>query len=399
MLNNAEILNIKKAIRRAIEKNEIPGANLLIFKNGKEIFYHEDGLASREKQLPIRRDTIFRLFSMTKPVTAAAAMILAQRGEIDLYEPVGKYLEGFQNQLVESEGTLVPANREMRIKDLLNMTSGLLYGGEGKAGKAAEEVFREIDERLLTENALNTVEIANKLGRCPLAFHPGALWAYGTSADVLAAVIEVVSGMKYGEFLKKEIFEPLGMKDTGFYVPAEKRNRLANTYGTDCEGRSILYTGNNLGIIQNMDREPAYEAGGAGLVSTIDDYARFSLMLMKGGSLEGVSILHPGTVAYMTRKSLNKEQHRGMESWLELEGHSYGNLMRIMTDTTKAGTIGSPYEYGWDGWLGCYFANCPVDNLNFLFMTQKTDAGTLEITRKLRNIIISSCSEERNRVS
>ncbi|SHO44365.1 serine hydrolase domain-containing protein [Anaerocolumna xylanovorans] len=393
MLNNPETSNIKKAIRTAIEKNEIPGANLLIFKNGKEVFYHEDGLASREEQLPIRRDTIFRLFSMTKPITAAAAMILTERGKIDLYEPVGRYLEGFRNQLVEENGTLVPANREMRIKDLLNMTSGLLYGGEGKAGKAAEAVYREIDEKLLTENALNTIEIANRLGKCPLAFHPGDFWAYGTSADVLAAVIEAVSGMKYGEFLKKEIFEPLGMKDTGFYVPAEKKGRLANTYGADDEKGLTLYTGNNLGVIQNMDREPAYEAGGAGLVSTIDDYARFSLMLMNGGSLEGVSILHPRTVAYMTSKSLTAEQYKGMEPWLELEGHSYGSLMRVMTDTTKAGTIGSPLEYGWDGWLGCYFANCPVDNLNFLFMTQKTDAGTMEITRKLRNIIISSCSE------
>ncbi len=394
MLNNADILNIKNAIRTAIEKNEIPGANLLVFKNGKEVFYHEDGLASREEELPIRRDTIFRLFSMSKPVTAAAAMILIERGMLDLYEPVGKYLEGFRDQLVDENGTLVPVNREMRIKDLLNMTSGLLYGGEDKAGKATSEVYKEVAEKLLTENALTTVEFANKLGGCPLAFHPGSSWAYGTSADVLAAVIEVASGIKYSEFLKKEIFEPLGMKDTAFYVPKEKRDRFANTYRADDKGGLTLFTANNLGIIQSMDREPAYEAGGAGLVSTIDDYSKFSLMLMNGGSYEGVTILHPKTVAYMTTKVLNKRQQKGMESWLELEGHSYGNLMRVLVDTTKAGTIGSLHEYGWDGWLGCYFANCPSDNLNFLFMTQKTDAGTMEITRKLRNIIISSCAEE-----
>jgi len=393
MLNNVDALNIKRAIRSAIEKNQIPGANLLIFKEGKEIFYHEDGLASREEELPIKRDTIFRLFSMTKPVTAVAAMILVERGEIDLYEPVGKYLEGFQDQVVDDNGTLVPVYREMRIKDLLNMTSGLLYGGDGKAGKATEEVFKEVNEKLLTENALSTVEIANKLGKCPLAFHPGAFWAYGTSADVLAAVIEVVSNIKYSEFLKKEIFEPLRMKDTAFYVPAEKKGRLANTYGVDGKGGFSLYTGNHLGIIQNMEREPSYEAGGAGLVSTIDDYAKFSLMLMNGGSLDGVSILHPRTVTYMTTKTLNEEQYKGLVPWTELEGHSYGSLMRVMADATKAGTIGSPLEYGWDGWLGCYFANCPADKLNFLFMTQRTDAGTMEITRKLRNIIISSCGE------
>lgn len=393
MLRNADVINIKKAICAAIENNEIPGANLLVFKNGKEIFYHEDGMASKEEKNPIKRDTIFRLYSMTKPITSAAAMILVERGKMDLYEPVSRYLEGFRNQVVEENNSLVSARREMRIKDLLNMTSGLLYGGDGEVGKATAKVFKDIDEKLLTENALNTIEIANKLGQCPLAFHPGECWEYGTSADVLAAVIEIVSSMKFGDFLKKEIFDPLGMKDTGFYVPLEKKNRLANTYMSDGKGGLTLYTGNNLGIIQNMDREPAYEAGGAGLVSTLDDYAKFSLMLMNGGTHEGAHIMHPKTVRYMTTKSLNAEQQKGFVNWFELEGHSYGNLMRVLTDNTKAGTIGSPFEYGWDGWLGCYFANCPTDNLNFLFMTQKTDTGTMEITRKLRNIIISSCSE------
>lgn len=393
MLSNKDTINIKDAIHSSIERNEIPGANLLIFKYGKEIFYHEDGMASKEDQISIKRDTIFRLYSMTKPITSAATMILLERGKIELYEPVSRYLEGFRNQLVAENNALVPVRREMRIKDLLNMTSGLLYGGECEAGKAAGRVFEEVDKRLLTESALNTIEIANKLGKCPLAFHPGESWVYGTSADVLAAVIEIVSGKRYGEFLKQEIFEPLGMRDTAFYVPIDKRDRLANTYGADGKGGLTLYTDNNLGIIQKMDREPAYEAGGAGLVSTIDDYAKFSLMLMNGGTYEGTYIMHPRTVKYMTNKSLTAEQQKGLESWYELEGHSYGNLMRVLTDTSKAGTIGSPYEYGWDGWLGCYFANCPADNLNFLFMTQKTDAGTMEITRKLRNIIISCCSE------
>lgn len=393
MLNNTEALNIKNAIRTAIENNEIPGANLLIFKNGKEIFYHEDGMASKEEKNLITRDTIFRLYSMTKPITSAAAMILLERGKIDLYEPVASYLEGFRNQLVAENKTLVPVRREMRIKDLLNMTSGLLYDGEDEAGKAASKVFEEIDKKLFSENELSTIEIANKLGECPLAFHPGEYWAYGTSADVLAAVIEIVSGMKYGEFLKKEIFEPLGMKDTAFYVPTEKKERLANTYMADGKGGLTQYLGSHLGIKKNMDKEPAYEAGGAGLVSTIDDYARFSLMLMNGGSYEGSRIMHPRTVQYMSTKSLNAEQQKGFKSWYELEGHSYGNLMRVLTDVTGAGTIGSPYEYGWDGWLGCYFANCPTDHLNFIFMTQKKDAGTITITRKLRNIIISSCSE------
>lgn len=393
MLKNADIQNIKDAIRNAIEKNEIPGANLLVFKKGMEIFYHEDGMASREENKPIKRDTIFRLYSMTKPITAAAAMILMERGKIDLYESVSRYLEGYQNLMVAENGTLVPARRGILIKDLLNMTSGLVYPSEGEAGKATEEVFREIDEKLFSDNPLSTVDIANKLGKCPLVFHPGESWAYGTSADVLGAVIEKVSDMKFGEFLKKEIFEPLGMNDTAFYVPNEKRDRLANAYMADGKDGLTHYTGNNLGIINAMDREPAFESGGAGLVTTIDDYAKFSLMLMNGGSYRGTYIMHPRTVEYMSTKTLSPDQQKGMSYWYELEGHSYGNLMRVLNDATRAGTINSPGEYGWDGWLGCYFANCPSDNLNFLFMTQRTDAGTMEITRKIRNIIISSCGK------
>ncbi|WP_033165834.1 serine hydrolase domain-containing protein [Clostridium sp. KNHs205] len=393
MFGETETLQVKKAILKAIEKKEIAGGNLLIVKGGKEIFYHEDGLASIEENRPVKRDTIFRLYSMSKPVTAVAAMILVERGELDLYESVGKYLEGFRNQMVDDNGTLVKAESEVTVKDLLNMTSGLLYGGDNLAGIATSKVFAEIDEKLFTDNALSTIEIANKLGNCPLAYHPGSFFSYGTSADVLGAVIEVVSGMPFGEFLEKEIFRPLGMKDTGFYVPEEKRNRLVCTYGTDGAGGLTLYTDNNLGIIQQMDRKPAFESGGAGLVSTIDDYAKFTAMLMKGGTYEGVQILRKRTVEYLTTKTLNEVQYEGLVSWATLEGHSYGNLMRVMTDTTKAGTIGSPGEYGWDGWLGCYFTNCPADDLTILFMIQKKDAGTMEITRKLRNIIISSCSE------
>lgn len=393
MFNETTAARIRNAIGKALAKNEIPGANLVIYKNNKEVFYHEDGWASREENLSIKRDSIFRLYSMSKPVTAAAAMLLVERGEIDLYEPVSRYLEDFRGQQVDEKGNLVPAYRELWIKDLLNMTSGLLYGGENKAGKGTEAVFREVDEKLLTEEALGTVEIANRLGKCPLSYQPGTSWSYGTSADVLGAVIEAASGMRFGEFLEQEILGPLGMKDTAFYVPSEKRDRLVNTYAADGKGGFTLYTGNNLGIIQKMDRQPAFESGGAGLVSTIDDFSKFALMLMNGGTYNGVQIMLPGTVKYLTTQTLNEEQYKGFATWETLAGHSYGNLMRIMTDTTKAGTIGSLGEYGWDGWLGCYFCNCPGDGLTFLFMTQKTDAGTMEITRKLRNIVIGSCCE------
>jgi CubicO group peptidase (beta-lactamase class C family) len=390
MLGKTEISQIEKNLRNSIDKKDIAGGNLLVMKGGDEILYKEDGYADLEHALPIKRDSIFRLYSMSKPVTAAAVMILLERGEIDLYEPVSKYLPGFKNQLVEEGGRLVAAKREMVIKDLLSMTSGLVYGGWNKAGQDTESLFLDLDGRLLGDTPMGTVEAMNKLGQCTLSFHPGDSWQYGTSADVLGALVEVVSGIRFGEFLKKEIFTPLGMEDTGFFVPAGKRDRLVKTYAEDGNGGLKLYTGNHLGIIQKMDREPAFESGGAGLVSTIDDYAKFAQMLIKEGTLNGVQILRPRTVNYLTSGTLNADQQKSFDNWLTLSGHSYGNLMRVMTEESKAGDLGCLGEYGWDGWLGAYFCNCPKEDITILFMIQKTDAGTTSLTRKLRNIILSS---------
>jgi CubicO group peptidase (beta-lactamase class C family) len=393
MLTKTGIYQVKKVLRDSIDNNFIAGGNLMVIQEGKEIFYHEDGLADREAGLPIKRDSIFRLYSMSKPVTAAAVMMLLERGEIDLYEPVSKYLAGYKNQMVDVDGSLVPVEREVTLKDLLSMTSGLVYGGEHRAGKETEALFQEIDNRLLGKFPMGTVEAMNKLGTCALAFQPGASWQYGTSADVLGAVVEVVSGKRFGEFLNEELFEPLGMVDTGFWLPVEKRHRLVKTYADNSKGGLELYTGNHLGIIHQMDRDPAFESGGAGLVSTIDDYSRFTSMLLNEGSLEGIQILRPRTVRYLTSATLNAVQQKSMDLWQTLCGYSYGNLMRVLTDCSKAGDLGSLGEYGWDGWLGAYFCNCPKDDLTFIFMIQKKDAGTTPITRKLRNIILSSCSK------
>ncbi len=393
MLDRTGMRQIENILRVHIEQNDLAGGNLMVIKNGNEIFYHEDGYADREAGLPIRRDTIFRLYSMSKPVTAAAVMILLERGEIDLFDPASKFLDGFKNQMVDVGDSLVPVEKEVTLKDLLNMTSGLVYGGEGKAGKGTEALFEEIGEKLLGDTPMGTIEAMNKLGKCPLFFQPGSYWWYGTSADVLGAIVEVVSGKRFGEFLQKEIFEPLSMRDTGFWVTEEKRGRMAKAYEADGNGGLKHYAGNHLGIINRMDRNPAFESGGAGLVSTIDDYARFTRMLRNGGSLDSARILRPKTVEFMRSGSLNAAQQRGFDLWPTLPGHSYGNLMRVATNSGQAGSITSSGEYGWDGWLGAYFCNCPKDDLTFLFMMQKKDAGTTPLTRKLRNIVLSSCCD------
>ncbi len=372
----------------AIENQEVAGVSLLLMRDGEEVYYHNDGYADIGAGEKLKRDTIFRLYSMSKPVTAAATMILMERGLVDLMDPVSKFLPGFKGQQVAVEGGLAPVVHDVTLKELLNMTSGLLYGGDNVTGKKTESLINTLEERLLSVEPMTTIEVMNKLGEIPLAFQPGSSWFYGTSADVLGAVVEVVSGKSFGTFLSDEIFAPLNMGDTGFYVPADERHRLAKVYGETESGLEV-YTDNRLGIINAMDREPAFESGGAGLVSTIDDYAKFATMLQNGGVYEETRILKENTVKFLTTQVLNEPQMKSYRDWHTLAGYSYGNLMRVGTNPELAGMFIGEGEYGWDGWLGCYFANLPKEGLTILMMMQKTDAGTTSLARKLRNILLA----------
>lgn len=378
-------------LEQAIADGELAGGSLLVRKDGQELCYLESGMADREAGVPVSRDRIYRLYSMSKPVTGAAAMKLFEDGKLDLGEPVSRFLPSYKNQQVEEDGKLVPVAREMTVKNLLDMTSGLVYEGEGSAAeKYTAGVFTRLQERLKTDHPMTTVELASRLGEGPLAFQPGSCFRYGTSADVLGAVIEVVSGMRFGAYLEKEFFGPLGMKDTGFWVPQEKRDRLVKVYQADGKGGLKLYSENHLGIMNFMDRPAAYEAGGAGLVSTVDDYARFGQMLLNGGELDGKRILGENTVKYMTNGMLTCAQQAGFdENFSNMPGFTYGNLVRVMAHPGRSSSINSPGEYGWDGWLGCYFANDPVEKMTMLFMTQRTDAGLMPVVRRLRNVIMS----------
>ncbi len=408
-------------MEQAVSGCEVAGVNLLAEQGGEEICYCQAGMADREENRAMGRDTIFRLYSQTKPITAAAAMILMERGELDLCQPVSDFLPSFAKQVYCTEeggigeaaaggqqkqkaepGTggspsrtaeFKPVLQPMRVFDLLRMTSGLVYPDDvTESGRQAAKVFEEMDKRLFTENAMTTREVADALAGCALAFEPGSSWRYGTSADILGAVVEVVSGMRFGDFLEKEIFRPLGMKDTAFWVPQEKRGRLAAAYETVAkeDGNALIpYEGNNLAILNGMDRPPAFESGGAGLASTLDDYMCFARMLMQEGTLDGVRILKPATVRYMAGGELMETQQRAFEEWIGLEGFSYGNLMRICKKPGRAGHIAGEEEYGWDGWLGMYFANFPKEKLTLLIGMQKKDAGTFRLTRKLRNILLS----------
>lgn len=388
-MRTEKLNRLEEVLRESVENKEIAGANLCVMYQGKEIYYAQAGMADIAHNRPVKKDTIFRLYSMSKPVTAAAVMKLVEQGVIDLLDPVAKFIPEFANMTVVSGDTQQPANRQITIKDCMNMTSGLTYGGDDPAAKDVEKLCTEIIDRLYSEHPMTTLEFAKKLAGCRIAFQPGTEWRYGTSADLLGAVVEVASGMRFSEYLQKEFFGPLGMTDTGFSVPADKRDRLAVIYETTPDGL-IEFHENHLGICNHMDADILFESGGAGLVSTIQDYQKFTQMLLNNGTYNGKEYLAPKTVAYLTGCTLLPHQQAYMEGWDNLPGFSYGNLMRVMVDPSLAVINGSAGEYGWDGWLGPYFSNMPEHNCTFLMMVQKRDAGTFTLTRKLRNVLAAA---------
>lgn len=364
---------IRKIVEELVEKREVAGVSICVIKDGKEYYRNEFGYANLEDKVPIKKDTIFRMYSMTKPVTAVATMMLFERGYIDLLDPVSKYLDGFKNQKVMINGELKPVEKEVTIQDLLNMTSGVVYPNEEtEVGMQMKYVFDNAVELALGGRPKSTVELCNEIGRVPLAHEPGKYWGYGASADVLGAVIEVVTGRKYSEFLKDELFIPLGMIDTDFYVPEEKYSRFATTYHyRENEPKLIPYVANNL-VILDYKKPPAFESGGAGLASTIDDYGKFASMLLNNGVYENRRYLGRKTAEFLRSNQLSDEQLSTF-NWEHLQGYGYGNLMRVMKNKSKAAINGSLGEYGWDGWAGTYVGIDPEENMIILYYMQRVD--------------------------
>ncbi|MCM1174937.1 MAG: beta-lactamase family protein [Blautia sp.] len=389
-LNRTKLARLQGLLQEMAETGFVAGASCMVLQDGEEQCYYEAGYRDAANRIPLTRDTVFRLYSMTKPITSAAVMMLLEEGKIDLLDPVSRYLPGFADQYIIRNGITVPVAHPVTIQHLLNMTSGLVYPGESCIAEVRTgALIQEVTDSLTSPKPLATVEIMNRLGQLPLAFQPGEKWQYGMSADVLGAVVETASGMRFGEFLQKRIFEPLGMKDTAFYVPQDKQTRLSKVYEPTPDGLRE-YQGSHLAIQNRMEFDPAFESGGAGLVSTIDDYKVFSQMLLHGGSFRGVTLLSPKTVEFMTGAHLSSALQDYVNQWENLPGYTYANLLRIMTDPGAAVSLGSKGEYGWDGWLGPYVTNDPANRMTLLIMQQKTGSGTTEYTRRIRNIVFSS---------
>lgn len=370
-----------RILRSEVESGWVKGASALVLHKGEELYFNVFGLADEARGIPMKRDIIIRLYSMTKPVTAAAVMILAERGEIDLWDPVSKHLSCFAGQKVWSdEKGEVPADREPCIFDLLNMTSGIPYpDGSTEPGRRMEKVVREFVSRRERGERVDTQEYMRGIASVPLCYQPGGPWMYGYSADVLGGIVETVSGKSFGQFLREELFEPLEMPDTGFFVPGEKQDRFAQHYEPTEDGHLIPHLGSHLGEYYGED--VAFESGGAGLVSTLDDYSHFASMMVSGGIYKGKRILGRRTVDFMSQNRLNDNQYQTFD-WTR--GYGYGCLMRVLMDQGAAATNGSIGEFGWDGWTGNYVTISPKDELVILYFIQRCGAGFTPAARKIR---------------
>lgn len=382
---------IYQTMKKCIDGGCASGVNLLITQNGKEKLYCEYGMRDLDNSLPFSRDTIFRLYSQTKPITAAAAVLLISRGVIDAADDIAEYLPEFSEQLVNTDGLRIPVKRRITVRDLLNMTSGLSYPDESTyGGRQSAQLFGEIADRLYTENPMTTAEFSQKAGKMDLTFQPGSMFDYGISADITGALIERVTDMSFGEFLRREFFEPLEMKDTAFYVPQEKQSRLAKVYDYSEKGLVECKT-EHLGMRYMRDIPPAFESGGAGLCSTQDDYSHFAEMLLNNGSWNGREILSPYAVKFLTHGGLTPEQMPQLQlGWDMYSGYTYGNFMRVCVNESETALFSSKGEYGWSGWLGSFFSNEPQHGITLLMAVQQKGVGkTRGMLRKLKNIVMS----------
>lgn len=369
-------LETDRAVLKAdVEAKHIPGAVLLIVRNGKIAFYDSVGYQERAAQTPMKKDSIFRIASMSKPITTVAAMILAEENKLDVAAPVAQYLPEFKNVKVGSEGAA--PKRPMTVQDLMRHTSGLTYGLFGNS--AVDQMYRKAD----IFNSKSLADMVKTIASMPLLHQPGEAWEYSVGVDVLGRIVEVVSGMDLDAFVRERITGPLKMNDTGFWVKPESLSRLAKPDGPANAP------------FEDATKKPNVFSGGGGMLSTAGDYARFSQMLLNGGQLDGVRILAPKTIALMTSDQLpaNTERHTpvaialGPFGPLPEMGTSFGLGFAVRVDPGRNPMLGSVGDFSWGGITGTLFWVDPQTKLVAVLMAQTPQLMLNVIWRQTREMV------------
>ncbi|RUS45138.1 serine hydrolase [Cohnella sp. AR92] len=369
-------------LKRVVERGPA-GVACKVVRRGKVLYDGGYGLADRESNRAIAPDTLYRIYSMTKVVTCVAALKLYEQGYFLLDDPLEEYLPAFANPQVAVIGedgneTLRAAAGPIRIKHLFTMSSGITYGG---AATDAERRTSEIWVKSAAESDARS--FAQALADVPLAFDPGTRWRYGLSHDVLAAFVEAVSGQTYGQYLKKEILEPLGMNDTSFRITEENRHRMCTLY--DYDAGKLTPNGSNPQMDAWYDPNSRMESGGIGLISTIGDYSRFAQALARGGELDGERIIGSRTLALMASNHLNEQQMRDFGG--DSNGFGYGLGVQVMMKGAAGGNNGTVGHYGWPGLAGTYMLVDPAEELSIVYMQQMMPNLEQETHPRLRHVV------------
>ena len=383
----ARLERIDAWMGRLVAAGKLSGVSVAIMRHGELAFLKTAGMADVERGVAMTRDTIFRIYSMTKPLTIVAALMLYEEGRFQLDDPVSRYLPAFSGSRVFLGGSrgkmeTAPAMRDITIKDLMTHTSGLTYGFMEANGLDALYRAEGIDFSGNPDAALG--ETVERLAKLPLLAQPGTRWNYSVGTDVLGYLVEVISGEPFGRFLIDRVIEPLGMVDTDFFVPAEKHHRLGSNYAPNgAGGLRVIDAAASSAYLK--PRRMA--SGGGGLVSTADDYLRFCRFMLGKGELDGVRLLGRKTVELMTMNHLPGDMAAmGSPRFSESTYHGigFGLGVSVMLDPAKAEIVGSPGEYAWGGAASTAFWVDPSEDMAVVLLTQLMPSSTYPIRRELR---------------
>ena len=381
-----QLSRVAEWAQRLVDDGKLAGVTTMVARRGQVAHLHCCGLADRAAGLAMAPDTIVRIYSMTKPLTSLAIMMLYEQGRFQLDDPVSRFLPAFTHMRVASGGQrgkvdTVPAAREITFRDLLTHTSGLTYGF--MQSTLVDGLYRERGIDFQTADC-SLGELVDRVAELPLLAQPGAEWNYSVATDVLGHLVAVISGEPFGDYLQRRVIEPLGMVDTGFHVPAEKHGRFAANYARKADG--------TLGLIDDPATSPYRTprgicSGGGGLVSTAGDYMRFCRFMLNKGELDGVRLVGRKTVELMTTNHLRGDMAAmGMPRFSESSyaGVGFGLGFSVMLDPAQAQILGTPGEFAWGGAASTAFWVDPAEETAVVLLTQLTPSSTYPIRRELR---------------
>jgi CubicO group peptidase (beta-lactamase class C family) len=385
-LSATRLTRVSAWSRRLVDDGKLAGLITMVLRRGKVVHFDTCGMADIARGQAMAADTIFRFYSMTKPLTSTAIMMLYEEGHFQLDDPITRFLPCFANMRVFAGGMrgkmdTVPAERDITFHDLLTHTSGLTYGFMEATPVDAAYRDRGID---FVASDRPLAEMVERAAEIPLIAQPGAEWNYSIATDVLGHLVAVISGMPFDRFLRERVTGPLGMVDSGFVVPADKVSRFAANYARGPDGRPALIDDPKTSAFQAPGR---ISGGGGGLVSTARDYTRFCLMMLNKGELDGVRLLGRKTVELMTSNHLRGDmaamgQPRFSES--SYHGIGFGLGFSVMLDPARAQILGSAGEYAWGGAASTAFWIDPAEDMAVLLLTQLMPSSTYPIRRELR---------------